>query len=546
MTHAGHESATEAAAARMLTPMTAPDEVDLTALSPELQAFIAAERAARRVLEQELATLAEQNRRLEHLLREFRQALHGRKSEKLGADERQLAFEDLEAAVAEVETAQAAAGAVRSGTRPEGASIRRHLGRLPQELPRLERVLEPKSTLCPCGCGEMTRIGEDRSERLDITPAQFRVIVTVRPKYACRRCAGAVVQATAAAYLLEGALPTEALLAHVLVAKYADHLPLYRQAQIYARAGVDLSRAVLADWVGKAAFHLQPVVDCLAWHLKASGKLFMDETKAPVLDPGRGATKTGYLWALARDDRRWGGSDPPGVVYFYAPGRGAPHAEAMLAGFTGVLQVDGYSAYKTLAGKRPADAPLRLAHCWAHGRRQLRELFDQDASPIAAEGLRRIAELYRIEAEIVGQTAERRRAVRQERAKPLVLAFGNWLAEARAKLSPKSRAGEKLAYFAHHWQGLQLFLDDGRVEIDSNAVENRIRPLVLTRKNTLFAGHDKGARNWGSIASLVETAKMNGVDPEAYLTATLEAIAQGHPNSRVNELLPWAAKSLSN
>ena len=222
VTHAGHESATEAAAARMLTPMTAPDEVDLTALSPELQAFIAAERAARRVLEQELATLAEQNRRLEHLLREFRQALHGRKSEKLGADERQLAFEDLEAAVAEVETAQAA-GAVRSGTRPEGASIRRHLGRLPQELPRLERVLEPKSTLCPCGCGEMTRIGEDRSERLDITPAQFRVIVTVRPKYACRRCAGAVVQATAAAYLLEGALPTEALLAHVLVAKYADH-----------------------------------------------------------------------------------------------------------------------------------------------------------------------------------------------------------------------------------------------------------------------------------------------------------------------------------
>ena len=541
MTHAGHEGATAAAMAGMLPLMRASDEIDLTALSPELQALIAAERAARRALEQEVAALAEQNRRLEHLVREFRQALHGRKSEKLGADARQLAFEDLETAVAEVETAQAA-GPTRSGSRPQGTSVRRHLGRLPQELPRVERTLEPQSTLCPCGCGQMSRIGEDRSERLDITPAQFRVIVTVRPKYACRRCAGAVVQATAPAHLIEGALPTEALLAHVLVAKYADHLPLYRQAQIYARAGVDLSRAMLADWVGKAAFHLRPVVDCLAEHLKASGKLFMDETKAPVLDPGRGATKTGYLWALARDDRRWGGADPPGVVYFYAPGRGAQHAEAMLAGFTGVLQVDGYSAYKTLAGKRPADAPLRLAHCWAHGRRQLRELFDQDASPIAAEGLRRIAEFYRIEAEIMGQTAERRRAVRQERAKPLVLAFSNWLDEARAKLSPKSRAGEKLAYFAHHWQGLQLFLDDGRVEIDSNAVENRIRPLVLTRKNALFAGHDEGARNWGRIASLVETAKMNGVDPEAYLTATIEAIAQGHPNSRVNELLPWAAK----
>jgi transposase len=525
--------------------MTAPDEVDLTALPPALRVLLEAERAARRALEQEVQALAEQNRRLEHLVREFRQALHGRKSEKLSADERQLAFEELEAAVAEVETAKAAAGASRQGPRPERASVRRHLGRLPQELPRIERVLEPASTFCPCGCGAMARIGEDRSERLDITPAQFRVVVTIRPKYACRRCAGSVAQATAPAHLIEGALPTEALLAHVLVAKHADHLPLYRQAQIYARAGLELSRAVLADWVGKAAFHLRPVVDRLAEQLKASGKLFMDETKAPVLDPGRGATKTGYLWALARDDRRWGGADPPGVVYFYAPGRGAEHAEAMLAGFTGVLQVDGYSAYKTLAGKRPAEAPLTLAHCWAHGRRQLRALFNRDASPIAEEGLRRIAELYRIEAEIAGQSLERRRAVRQERAKPLVLAFAAWLAAARAKLSPKSRAGEKLAYFAHHWQGLQVFLDDGRVEIDTNAVENRIRPLVLTRKNALFAGHDEGACNWGRIASLIETAKMNGVDPAAYLTATLEAIARGHPASRLDELLPWAAKPAS-
>ena len=324
--------------------------------------------------------------------------------------------------------------------------------------------------------------------------------------------AGAVTQAAAPAHLIEGALPTEALLAHVLVAKYADYLPLYRQAQIYARAGLELGRGVLADWVGKAAFHLRPVVDCLASQLKASGKLFMDETRAPVLDPGRGATKTGYLWALARDDRRWGGADPPGIVYFYAPGRGAQHAEAMLAGFTGVLQVDGYAVYKTLAGKRSADAPLMLAHCWAHGRRELRALFDQDASPIAEEGLRRIAELYRIEALIVGQSPERRRAVRQERTKPLVLAFAAWLAEARSKLSRKSRAGEKLAYFAHHWQGLQLFLDDGRVEIDPNPVENRIRPLVLTQERAVRRPR-RGRQERGRIASLLETAKMNGVDP---------------------------------
>ena len=245
MTHRGRAGATEAAVEGRLTPMTAPDELDLTALPPALRALLEAERAARRALEQEVQALAEQNRRLEHLVREFRRALHGRRSERLSADERQLAFEDLEAAVAEVETAQAA-GATRSGLPRADGSVRRRLGRLPQELPRIERVLEPESTLCPCGCGAMARIGEDRSERLDITPARFRVIVTIRPKYACRRCAGAMAQAAAPAHLIEGALPTEALLAHVLVAKHADHLPLYRQAQIHARAGLDLSRAVLA------------------------------------------------------------------------------------------------------------------------------------------------------------------------------------------------------------------------------------------------------------------------------------------------------------
>ena len=510
----------------------------------DLSAIPAAQRAAVLALMDQVAVLTDITRRQEHLIAELNHALHGKRSEKLSEDERQLVFEDLSIALAEVEAEQETRAA-KPGDGTTRPAPKRTIGNLPAGLPRVEVVIEPDSLVCPCGCGVMHKIGEDRTDRLDIVPAQLRVIVTVRPKYACRACTDGVTQAPAPSHLIIGGLPTEATLAHVLVSKYADHLPLYRQSQILARAGLDLHRAVLADWVGKAAFHLQPVVDCLAWHLKASGKLFMDETRAPVLDPGRGATKTGYLWALARDDRRWGGADPPGVVYFYAPGRGAQHAEAMLAGFTGVLQVDGYAVYKTLAGKRSADAPLTLAHCWAHGRRELRALFDQDASPIAAEGLRRIAEFYRIEALIVGQSPERRRAVRQERTKPLVLAFGAWLAEARSKLSRKSRAGEKLAYFAHHWQGLQLFLDDGRVEIDTNPVENRIRPLVLTRKNALFAGHDEGARNWGRIASLIETAKMNGVEPAAYLTATLEAIARGHPNSRLHELLPWAAKPAS-
>lgn len=519
--------------------MSDPADFELTALPPEVRAAFEAERAARRALEADVAMLAEHNRRLEHLVAEFRQALYGKRSEKLSEDARQLAFEDLEAAVAAVEAAQAHSGATRAASRPARVGIKRNQGRLPQELPRVERVIEPDSLLCPCGCGAMARIGEDRSERLDIVPAQFRAIVTIRPKYACRRCAGAVAQAPAPAHLIEGALPTERLIAHVMVAKYADHLPLYRQAQIYARAGIQLNRSTLADWVGKAAFHLAPIVERMAVMLKRSGKLFLDETPAPVLDPGRGRTKTGYLWALARDDRRWGGADPPGVVYRYAPGRGVEHARAALDGFSGVLQVDGYAAYKTLRDARPPGT-LILAHCWAHGRRKLREVFDRDASPMAEEGLRRIAELYRIEAAIAGLPPDARRSVRQTQSKPLVEDFGLWLASARARISTKSRMGEKLAYFANHWQGLQVFLEDGRVEMDTNPVENAIRPLTLQRKNSLFAGHDEGAANWARIASLIETCKMNAVDPFAYLAFVLKAIAAGHPQSRIDDLTPWA------
>ena len=326
----------------------------------------------------------------------------------------------------------------------------------------------------------------------------------------------------------------------MLVSKYADHCPQYRLSAIYARSGLDLDRSTLAGWVGKAAFHLRPIADRLAAHLKRSSKLFMDETRAPVLDPGRGRTKTGWLWALARDDRAWGGPDPPGVVYFYALGRGGEHAEHFLKGFDGILQVDGYAGYNRLTGPgRKGDAPLRLAFCWAHCRRRLREIYDSSGSEIAAEGLRRIAELYAIEAEIRGSSPERRLAERQARSALRVEAFGDCLEQQRARVSPKFRLGEKLAYIARHWDGLQLFLAYGRVEMDSNRVENLIRPVALNRKNALFADHDEGAAAWGRIASLIETAKLNGVNPHAWLRATLEAIAAGHPNSRLDELLPW-------
>ena len=481
--------------------------------------------------------LTDANRRLEHLVTELRRAIYDKRSEKRPLDDRQLAFEDLEGAVAEAEEAAAVPGAPATSPATRRRAPRRNLGHLPKDLERIEHVIEPDSTQCPCGCGQMIRIGEDRTERLDIVPAQLRVIVTVRPKYACRTCEAGVIQAAAPAHLIIGGLPTEGALAQVLISKYADHLPLYRQSQIYARSGVELDRSTLAGWVGKASFHLTPVVDRLTWHLKRSDHLFMDETRAPVLDPGRGKTKTGYLWALARDQRPWAGPDPPGVVFFYAPGRGGCHAEGFLDGFEGKLHVDGYAGYNVVAvpGKG-----VVLCYCWSHARRKLCEIHDSHRSPVAAEGLRRIAEMYAIEKEIRGEPPEVRLAVRAARTAPLVKDFGVWLRRQRARISPKSRLGEKLAYIGNHWDGLQVFLTDGRVEMDTNIVENTIRPLALNRKNALFAGHDEGAKAWARIASLVETAKMNGVNPHAYLKATLEAIANGHPASDIDQLLPWA------
>ena len=492
-------------------------------------------------LRAEVASLAERNRRLEHLVRELRRLLYGKKSEKLHPDQLQLAFEALEDAVAELEQSVPAAAPPR---RPRRAP-ERNLGHLPEHLPRFEEVIEPQSTQCPCGCGEMVRIGEDRTERLDIVPAQLRVIVTVRPKYACRVCEEGVTQAPAPAHLIEGGLPSEGALAHVLVSKYADHLPLYRQAQILARSGLDLHRSTLAGWVGKASFHLQPVVDCLAAELKKSRKLFMDETTVPVLDPGRGRTKTGYLWTMARDDRCWGGPDPPGVVYVYAPGRGGHHGEKALEGFRGTLQTDGYAGYKRLSRSDRPGGALRLTHCWAHVRRALKEALDTSGSPIAEAGLQRIARLYAIEKKIRGEPPATRQAIRWDESAPLVNQFGVWLDEQRSRVSARSRLGEKLTYIANQWDGLVVFLYDGRVEMDSNAVENLMRPVKLNAKNALFAGHDEGAHGWGRIASLIETCKLNGVEPYAWLKSTLEKIAAGHPQARIRELLPWNFGSAS-
>ena len=473
--------------------------------------------------------------RLERLVAAFRQAAFGRKSEKTDPDQFDLALEDLETAIAAVQAEdEADAPAGKRLSRPRATNR----GSLPGHLPRIEEVIEPASLICACG-GCLHCIGEDVSERLDVIPAQLRVIVTRRPKYACRACTDGVVQAPTPARLIQAGLPTEATIAHVLVCKYADHLPLYRQAQIMSRQGIDLDRSTLADWVGRAAFELRPVFDALIADLKRSSKLFMDETRAPVLDPGSRTTKTGYFWALARDDRPWGGAAPPGVAFTYAPGRGGQHAERILQGFSGVLQVDGYAGYNRLIAPQRVGPDIRLAYCWAHARRKLVEITRNGPAQIAEAGVKRIGELYRIEAELRGLDPETRRAQRQARSAPLVANMETWLSLHRARVAAKSPLGEALSYIAKYWNGLRLFLTDGRVELDNNSVERTIRPIALNRKNALFAGHDAGAENWATIASLVETCKLNAVDPQAYLTSTLTTIVNGHKQSQIDDLLPW-------
>ena len=325
-----------------------------------------------------------------------------------------------------------------------------------------------------------------------------------------------------------------------MVSKHADHLPLYRQSQILARQGVRIERSTLAQWVGAAAAELQPLHDHLLAHLRASPKLFCDETRCPVLDPGRGKTKKGFLWAIARDDRPWAGSDPPAVAYAYTPGRGGVHAVRLLDGFSGILQVDGYAGYNQLASPIRPGGPVTLAFCWSHLRRQFYEVYVGGNAPIATEALARLKRLYDTEADIRGLSPEVRRALRQQHSKPEVEALKVWFEGCLGRVTQSGKIAEAIRYGLNRWEGLSRFLEDGRIEIDSNTVERSIRGLALTRKNALFAGHDRGAEGWAMIASLLETCKLNAVDPLAWTTDVLTKLVNRWPASRIDELIPWA------
>jgi transposase len=492
------------------------------------------------ILQEMVRELHAENDKLRLLIQRLMRGQLGRRSEQLTADQLQLGIEDQEQTVAEHQTAQDAAvpdGAAKP--RPRAPRPARNHGALPAHLPRYEVVIDAPHDACP-GCGgAMHCIGELRSEQLDIAPAQLRVRVTRRPRYACRGCEGAVVTAEAPPRAIDGGMPTEALIAHVLVSKFCDSLPLYRQAQMLARQGISLDRSTLGNWIGAACWWLRPLYDLMVATVLSSPKVFADDTTLPVLDPGRGRTKTGRLWCYAVDDRPWRGSSHPAAVYIYSEDRKNARPAEHLARFEGVLQVDGYSGFKRLAGDR-GDNSIQLAFCWAHMRREFFQFHASTKSPLAAEVLAQVAALYAIEAEIRGQPAERRKQVRQERSRPIVEALHDWLQAHIGRVSGASDLAKAMRYALRHWASLITFLADGRVEMDSNTVERAIRPHTLTRKNALFAGSDGGARHWALAMTLIQTAKLNGVDPMAWLADVLERVVSGRTKANeLHALLPW-------
>lgn len=468
--------------------------------------------------------------RLRQIVKVLQRSRFGRRSERLDDNQLQLGLEDLDADIAR---AQADLPPEGPGTQQKPRRTSDGRPSLPDRLPRAEMTVDIASAVCPCCGGAVHKIGETVSEMLDYVPARLRVLRIRRPKYGCRSC-GMIHQAPAPERPIAKGLASPSLLAHVLVSKYCDHLPLYRQSQIFARQGITLNRSTLANWVGGASWWLEALRERLAAHVFASGKLFADDTPIPVLDPGRGRTRTGRLWVYVRDDRPWGGPDPPAAVYFYSPDRRAERPATHLGGFRGILQVDGYAGFETLAG-----GEIILAACWAHTRRKFYDIHEATGSPIAAEALRRIAELYAIETEIRGRSAAERQGIRHTRSRSLVDAMRPWLEDQLKRLPPRGGLAEAIRYALVRWPALCRFLDDGRVELDNNPVERAIRPVALGRKNHLFAGSDGGADRWAVIASLLETAKLNKVEPYAYLTDILDRMTTGYPVNRLDDLLPW-------
>ena len=523
-----------------------PDDVDA------LKAMILAMAREQAANEARLATATAEIARLEaveksaneritnltSILKVLQRAQHGKRSERLrlGVNDEQVsfAFEEVETGLSAIQSELDRA----AGDKPKRAPRPRK--GFAAHLERIEEVIEPD---IPDDCVglEKVLIGEDRSERLDVVPPKFRVIVTRRPKYAFRERDG-VIQALAPAHIIESGLPSERLLAYIAVSKYADGLPLYRQEAIYLRDGVEISRSLMAQWMGHLGFELQILADYILERVKAGDRVFADETTLPTLAPGTGKATKAWLWAYARDDRPYGGTSPPMVAYRFEDGRGADCVARHLSGFSGILQVDGYSAYTSLVklrAKTGSNETVQLAGCWAHLRRKFYDLHISGVSKAATTTIVTMAELWRIEDEARGANPESRREQRQEKSATIVAGLFDLWERELGKVSGKSKTAEAIRYALTRREALERFLNDGRIEIDSNIVERAIRPQTITRKNSLFAGSEGGGRTWATLATLLQTAKMNNVDPLEWLSQTLTRIAKGWPAFEIDALMPW-------
>lgn len=502
---------------------------DLKTLDREtLQALLIAEHEERIASHARLRSRDSEIEHLQLVIAKLRRMMFGTKSEKVAHE-----IEQLELKLEELETVRAQQASLPFAAPREKTSAPPARRPLPEQLPREIRVHEPEMTSCPdCG-GELHGFGEDVSEVLDYVPASFRVIRHVRPKFSCRRCER-VVEAAAPARPIERGLAGAGLLAHVLVSKYCEHQPLYRQSEIYARDGVEIERSTMAGWVGAASQLVAPVIEALREHVLSAAKIHADDTPVPVLAPGMGKTKTGRLWTYVRDDRPSGETTPPAVWFAYSPDRKGEHPRQHLREFRGVLQADGYAGFHHLYDT----GHILEAACWAHVRRKFFDLQQAHQSPIAMEAIQRIAALYAIEKEIRGRPPAERAKIRQSRARPLLDDLRAWFDRTLNSLSRKSETAVAIRYALARWRALTRYIDDGAIEVDNNPAERALRAVCLGRKNYLFAGSDNGGERAAAFYSLIGTAKLNGIDPELYLRQLLERIGD-HPINRIADLLPW-------
>ena len=529
-------------------PFATPD-AEITALRALLAERDAALAERDAVLAERDAVLAERAAALHNAafeIEKLKLQLAALRRERFGKSSEKLASEigQLEMLIGDLEEnqAQAAAAEARTAkTQPDKARRPALRKPLPDHLPR-ETVLHEPVFACHCGCTDRTRLtklGEDVTEVLEKIPARLKVIRHVRPRYACRACE-AVLQAPAPDLPVEKGRPGPGLLAHVLVSKYLDGLPLYRLSAIFAREGVEIERQTLADWVGRGAWWLSRLAEAIGAHALRHGVIWTDDTPIAVLAPGRGRTRQGRFWVYAFDPRPWQGPGAPAAFYRYSPDRKGERPRDHLAGYEGWLHADGYTGYDALTRPR-GNQPPQITHvaCMAHARRKLFEVFEATKSPIAEAALQRIAALYAIEAEINGQSAEQRRAARQAHSKPIIEDLHAWMLAQRRRLSGKSILGKAMQYALNRWQALVNYLDDGRLSIDNNLSERLLRGIALTRKNYLFLGSDTGGERAAIIYTVAETAKLNGLDPQAYIAAVIDRLVRGHTINRIHELLPW-------